>query len=253
MLTQALANSVVVAEGRDTAIAPDDVRRLLASASEYGKLLRMLARRRMDDRVVDAAVTIGAPTEADLTDAAVLRDQVAVRITERFREIDPEAGDITPEVVGDPEHGGHELRIVTRRAGITLRTHFNTAFLRSSDWRRLCSLATQSDEIGGRAGFRVVVEDGEPESASTAPRLLERLLELAKKGLSIQRYKGLGEMNPDQLAETTMDPTRRTLLQVKIEDAYEADDVFSKLMGDDVEPRRDFIEKNALNVQNLDI
>ncbi len=253
LLSLALSNSVVYAEGRASQIAADDVRKLLSQASEYGKMLRMLARRRMDDRVIDAAVAIGAPSEAELTNAATLRDEIAPRISERFREIDPEAGDIAWDVFADPEHGGHGLRAVTRRAGITLRTRFDTTFLRSSDWRRLRALAAQSDEIGGRAGFRVEVDGGEAEAASTPPRLLDRLLEIAKKGLTIQRYKGLGEMNPDQLAETTMEVRSRTLLQVRVEDAYEADDVFSKLMGDDVEPRRDFIEKNALNVQNLDI
>jgi len=98
-----------------------------------------------------------------------------------------------------------------------------------------------------------VGENGTSEEVSSRSALLEKVTSIAKKDLTIQRYKGLGEMNPEQLWETTMDPDKRTLLQVRIEDAIETDELFTILMGDEVEPRRKFIEDNALDVRNLDV
>jgi DNA gyrase subunit B len=101
--------------------------------------------------------------------------------------------------------------------------------------------------------YRVVDAEQRETAANSLPEVLDRVKEVGGKGVTIQRYKGLGEMNPDQLWETTMDPERRSMLQVRVEDAVEADELFSILMGDAVEPRRQFIEENALDVKNLDV
>jgi DNA gyrase subunit B len=96
-------------------------------------------------------------------------------------------------------------------------------------------------------------KEGEIFVAQNKEELHEHLLKEGKKGISLQRYKGLGEMNPEQLWETTMNPEKRTLLQVRVEDFVDADEIFTILMGEEVEPRRDFIQSNALEVSMLDI
>jgi len=112
---------------------------------------------------------------------------------------------------------------------------------------------TAAQYVGGSGPVAYIVEDDEEVPVTALPALLDVVRERGRKGLSIQRYKGLGEMNPDQLYNTTMDPVQRRLLRVKLEDAVKADAIFTLLMGDEVEPRRKFIEDNALNVRNLDI
>jgi DNA gyrase subunit B len=121
----------------------------------------------------------------------------------------------------------------------------------SPDYQRFVSLAAHTRDVG--AGPYRLSTGNDTREIPTPRALLAALLELASKGQYIQRYKGLGEMNAEQLWETTMDPARRVLLQVHVEDKPEAEQTFSILMGDLVEPRKDFIEKNALDVVNLDI
>jgi DNA gyrase subunit B len=124
------------------------------------------------------------------------------------------------------------------------------AVFRSPEARRLADYTASLQEIYGRPA-RLVRRDRATDVLGPLG-LLDAILEEGEKGLSLQRYKGLGEMNPDQLWETTLDPEARTLLQVRVDDVAEADDIFTKLMGDVVEPRREFIQQNALSVANLD-
>ncbi len=253
LLELALATTQVFPSGAAAPLEVEQAAQLLDRAGDASGVLTRLALRRLDERAVEAALEAGLEGEAQLADERRLREELAPRVEARFLELEPEGGPIELRVEPDPEHGVSRLVAETRRSGVTLQTTFDTEFLRSPDWERLRRLAGEMAAIG-RGPFRIVREGADEEAEIATPgRLLDRLLELAKKGLSIQRYKGLGEMNPDQLADTTMNPATRTLLQVRIEDAVEAEGAFATLMGDDVEPRREFIERHALDVQNLDI
>jgi DNA gyrase subunit B len=132
-----------------------------------------------------------------------------------------------------------------------LQTIIDREFLTSPEYKELKRLFTELMNPGYPP---YSVENGDhKQRLRSLKELLEYILETGKKGQDIQRYKGLGEMNPGQLWETTMNPETRVFLQVRIEDAVEANDIFSILMGDEVEPRRKFIEEHALTVKNLDI
>ena len=148
----------------------------------------------------------------------------------------------------DEEHGLWDIETVTA-SGLNVAIDWN--FASFVEFQKAVEIyMALEDKL---AGPFLAGENGSKEEIPTRDALLERVLSAAKKDLSIQRYKGLGEMNPDQLWETTMNPEKRTLLQVRIDDAVETDEIFTVLMGDAVEPRRKFIEDNALDVRNLDV
>ena len=252
LLANALQDVLVTAAGQDAPLAEERLREILSAAREYRRVLDRLARRLYDERLIDAVIAAGVPTDEDLTDRDRLDTEVRQAIEAEYTIRNPEAEEVAWEIESDAAHGAYRLVGLTQRSGAQLRTVIDTDFLRSPDATRLMGLTVEIDGVG-MAPYRLQSGEREPEEILMATALLERVLELGGKGNTIQRYKGLGEMNADQLKETTMDPANRTLLQVRVEDAVEADDVFTTLMGEEVEPRRRFIEANALNVENLDV
>jgi DNA gyrase subunit B len=151
----------------------------------------------------------------------------------------------------DPTSDGWRLRLEKIVHGNKVETVIDHAFVESGDYKQIVSMA---ETLSGLVQEGATARRGEQSRAVRSfKEALDWLLEEARGGMGIQRYKGLGEMNPAQLWETTMDPTKRILLKVQIEDAISADEIFATLMGDDVEPRRAFIEANALGVTNLDV
>ena len=161
-----------------------------------------------------------------------------------------ENGFSVQEVQVTEEGGYFEFSVTDARNGSGTFV-VNREFLALPELRRLVGVSEHFRRLN--KGRFSVSSDGEKRHIENPEELLTTLMEKGKKGLTIQRYKGLGEMNPEQLWTTTMDPERRTLLKVQIEDAVEAHDIFTTLMGEKVGPRREFIQTNALEVTDLDI
>jgi len=153
----------------------------------------------------------------------------------------------------DPDHGGYKIVFDLKNNGNIFTTCVDREIFRTPQFGEIRNLLGQVSVLGEAPYRDQPAESTEPVIIPSAKELVEYIINQGKKGLMIQRYKGLGEMNPEQLWETTMNPEKRTLLQVGVEDAVEADEIFTTLMGDQVEPRRDFIFQNAMNVSNLDI
>jgi DNA gyrase subunit B len=143
------------------------------------------------------------------------------------------------------------LRVERDRHGMTEANELSIRFFESPEYGQLAELGQSLVGLVGEGAY--ATRGNERHDVANFRQAMEWLMDEARKGQSIQRYKGLGEMNPEQLWETTVNPATRRLMQVRIEDAVAADEIFTTLMGDQVEPRRDFIERNALTVANLDV
>jgi DNA gyrase subunit B len=210
---------------------------ILKQLVDYRTLLDKVVHKGINEEVIRLCLRLGIP--ATLEDIEGLHPHMA-----RLAEAYPGA---ESSILDD---GRVILRLGNLRYALDQHT---LDILTSYEYNLLRESHRRVREFFGDGRAVVSSEGKELLETTKGLDLLSFFMATAKKGLSIQRYKGLGEMNPEQLWETTMEPTNRTLLQVKIEDAVEADNVFTVLMGDQVEPRREFIEKNALNVSNLDI
>ena len=223
-------------------IAGADLARVLEGARQFRRVLDAFPTH-YPRGILEQAALAGAfdAGQAD-ADLQAVADTVAKRLNMIAVEYEKGwSGRITQD---------HGIRLSRILRGVEELRTLDGAVLRSGESRRLSQASANTRDIY-RDPARLVRKDRE-QSIHGPIDLLKSILAEGEKGLSLQRYKGLGEMNPEQLWETTLDPEARTLLQVKVDDLAEADDIFTKLMGDVVEPRRAFIQENALSVENLD-
>jgi DNA gyrase subunit B len=192
-------------------------------------------------------IAIAGALSPDLLNDAAQASQAAVYIAKRMDQLSAQH----ERGWRGESDGAGGLRFERTLRGVTSRFRLEAALVRSPEARRLDEKAVEFQSVYAKPG-RLKTKDKE-HTIHGPVALIDTVLETGRKGVTIQRYKGLGEMNPEQLWETTLDPNVRSLLQVKINHADEAGDLFAKLMGDLVEPRRDFIQQNALKVANLDV
>ena len=232
---------------------------LEALAKEHISVETIIARlaRRYDETVLRAMsalpeVTSELSDDLDRLEAWSLQLSAALPKASGDRVQSGSGGTYTAKLDrGDEDGEGVRIGVTRMQHGIGATRYLPREFFDTNEYKLIMALAAKLSELIGEGAF---VKRGERQSAvESFPDAVEWLMGEARRGQSIQRYKGLGEMNPDQLWDTTVNPETRRLMQVKIDDAVKADEIFTTLMGDQVEPRREFIEKNALTVANLDV
>lgn len=217
----------------------------LKAASRFTRAVERLAKK-LHPEILRGLVIHGvrAPTLESEADFRQALDKIAVEAASKNVAFQY-------TIAQDSEHNAWFATVENVVYGSKRVAPINVSTLDSPEYEELCK-HYEAMQVIGKGPF--TLKDGKSEhTVAQGEALAAKVLEIAKTGMTIQRYKGLGEMNPEQLWETTMDPVNRTLLKVSVDDAVEADSIFSVLMGDQVEPRRQFIEENALRVRNLDI
>ena len=248
MIQAALDNSALHVNSSAPALSGEALESLI---NKYMTVMSTIVRlsKRYDSLVLEKMIYMPAVTEE------MIRDQNALttwfnNLSERLGS-DEQNSQYSASVEEDPEHGNYRGRVISTNHSLDTEYLIDTEFFISGEYRSFIELGQQLDGLIGEGAY---VQRGEKRhDVNSFKQTVEWLMEEAKRGQQIQRYKGLGEMNPDQLWETTMNQETRRLMQVRIEDVIATDQIFTTLMGDQVEDRRAFIETNALSVTNLDI
>jgi DNA gyrase subunit B len=235
-------------------LSGEPLRKLIQDVARFRVLLENIGHR-VDPLVVEALVKVTDLQVEDLTDRSKVES--AIETLEGYIQA-KRSGELNATIEEDEEHDRHRVVVETREGATRRMTTIDFDLLSAGNVSELRQIYAGVAGLGQPPFILTLLDKegkptGEPTEVPELEALWDHVDDRARKGLTIQRYKGLGEMNPDELWDTTMDPEVRTLLQVRIEDALEAEELFSVLMGDQVEPRRAFIESNALNVTNLDI
>jgi DNA gyrase subunit B len=213
----------------------------------------LLARidRRCDSRLVIGLLQAGEEPFSEFKDRAALEalvPELQAHLERRYPALCP----LTVRSDWDEQAGKGTVGVRFRPGASARAAVFGDELSHGHDYQELLSIERDLRSLG-QAPYIAESDKSEPETLNDSLELDDYVQERGRRGIALSRYKGLGEMNADELWETTMNPDGRTLLQVRVDDPVRADELFSILMGDQVEPRRNFIEQNALNVRNLDI
>ena len=239
----------ILASGGQVGILGAPLYRLAQRLKRFRAVISNLDKR-CDGRIVAALLRSSGLGREELREpkkVAEAAELLRVYLQRRYPDLFP----LTLSTPRDTEHGTSRIEVMPRPGASARRSVIDWNLVDSPEYQEAWSIEQDLRSLGV-APYRARTSNSE-EELENSEALVEYIEERGKKGISISRYKGLGEMNADELWETTMNPDARTLLQVRIDDAVKTDELFTILMGDQVEPRRQFIEQNALNVKNLDI